>query len=113
PLVTTLAHLSWAYWRLGRKADAQAVSRQSVELARIQGSPETLCFALAFAAMLQRFLGNTGSAVKHAQEVAKIASVYQLVLWQGFAEMMLAWAQAVQGDDAALGRLKRCAREIK
>src|SRR3546814_12835926 len=58
PRVTSLAHLSWAYWRMNRISDALAVSRQSVELAQLHDSHDTLCFALAFAAMLHRFLGN-------------------------------------------------------
>ncbi|MGB6102641.1 MAG: AAA family ATPase [Pusillimonas sp.] len=113
PRVTSLAHLSWAYWRQGRNSEAHAVSRRSIALARKLDNPDTLCFALGFAAILQRFLGNVESAADYARQVENIATIYQLALWRGIAEMVLAWVQAVQGELQGLIRLRACVRNIK
>src|SRR5690606_33346526 len=81
PHVTSLAHLSWALWRLGRVQEALATSQKSILLARSRDNPETICFALAFAAMLQRFLGNTNVAAGLARELRRDAVAFELVLW--------------------------------
>lgn len=113
PRVTSLAHLSWAYWRLDRISDALAVSSQSVELARSHDSPDTLCFALAFAAMLHRFLGNAEITDRLAQQVRHSANFHQLVLWRGIGDMLLGWKQARDGNEEGLIKLQDCVRAVK
>lgn len=113
PRVTSLAHLSWAYWRMNRISDALAVSRQSVELAQLHDSPDTLCFALAFAAMLHRFLGNAETTARLAQQVRHSANFHQLVLWRGIGDMLLGWKQAYDGNEEGLIKLKDCVQGVK
>ncbi|NYT86128.1 AAA family ATPase [Pusillimonas harenae] len=113
PRVTSLAHLSWAYWRLEQVSDALAVSRQSVKLAQSRNAPDTLCFALAFAAMLHRFLGQTDSMARLAQQIRQAADSHQLVLWRGIGDMLLGWKQAHDGQEEGLITLKACVQGVK
>ncbi|WP_397473141.1 AAA family ATPase [Pusillimonas sp.] len=113
PHVTSLAHLSWALWRLERIDEALAASNESVKIARTHKNPDTLCFALAFAALLHRFLGNAGSCVQYAHELRREAGLHAMVLWIGVGDMLLAWKQAYDGNPAGLARLNARLRDIQ
>jgi len=113
PRVTSLAHLSWARSRQGRPNEARQAGRRAIELAQRLDNPDTMCFALGFAAMQERFLGKTDEALAYAHKVRSIADAYQLVLWQDISEMILAWGQACHGDPAGISRLRACTQRIK
>lgn len=113
PKVTSLAHMSWALWRLGRVNEALVISGESVQMARSHKNPDTLCFALAFAALLHRFRGDAGSAVHYAHELRHEAALHSMVLWTGIADMLLAWKQAYDGNPAGLARLNAGLRDIQ
>lgn len=113
PRVTTLGHLSWTYWRLNKTTDALMSSRQSVELARSLDNPDTLCFALGFAATLHRFLGNAEISANLARQVRQTAERYELVLWRGIADLLLGWKQAYDGNEKGLIILKACVQGVR
>ncbi len=112
PRVTSLAHLSWAHWRAKRVSMALAASRQSLEMARARDNPDTLCFALAFAALLHRFLDDADTAGSFARELRLHAGLYELALWQGIGDMLMAWKHAREGSEESLPRLKACVQGI-
>ena len=112
PRTISMAHLSWAHWRAGHIGEALTASRQSVKMARTHGSPDTLGFALAFAGLLHRFLGNVDIAGRYARELRLHAGRYELALWQGIADMLLAWQRAREGGMDSLPRLRACVRGI-
>ena len=113
PQVTSLAHMSWALWRLGRIDEAQAASTESLHLAAAHKNPDTLCFALAFAAILHRFLGNADTVVHFAHQLHREAGLHEIALWIGIGEMLLAWKQAYDGNPAGLARLNASLRHIQ
>ncbi len=113
PCVTSLAHLSWAYWRQAKMQDALAVSRRSVELAQSLNNPDTLCFALGFASILHCFLKEPHEASGLAGRLISIATTYRLVLWQGVGAMVLGWTQAFAGDAGGIARIQACAQDAR
>lgn len=113
PHVTSLAYLSWIHWRQGNIREAQAFSDHALALADAQDSPDSRCYALGFAGMLQRFLGNMPAAAAHAREIEKIAQVHQLVFWQGVGSMLAAVVRVHEGDESGLTILQVCVEGVK
>lgn len=113
PRITSLAYLSWVYWRQHQTDNALAASHQSLVLAQSLDNPDTMCFALGFAAMLQRFLGDTKTVADYAARIKTIADTYQLALWQGVSGMLLAWTQVYAGDEGGIAVLRACAQGIR
>lgn len=113
PHITSLAYLSWAHWRQGDIREAQAFSDHALALADAQASPDSRCYALGFAGMLQRFLGNMPAAAAHAREIGKIAQVHQLVFWQGVGSMLAALSQVHEGDESSLTVLQASVEGVK
>lgn len=113
PQVTSLAHASWALWRLDRAKEALAASNQSIEIARARQNPDTQCFALAFGAMLHRFLGDADTAGHYAHEAKNEAERHGMALWKGVGDMLLGWKQAYDGNPAGLDLLHACVRGVQ
>lgn len=113
PRVTSLAHLSWALWRLGRNEKALAASRKSLYLARASDNPDTLCFALAFAAMLHRFQRNIPRAMQYVNELRRESSRHTIAIWKGVADMLLAWKQAYDRNPSGITRLNSSLHAIQ
>lgn len=113
PRVTSLGHLSWALWRLGRNDKALAASRNSLTIARASDNPDTLCFALAFAAMLHRFQGNVPRAMQYIHELQRESSRHAIAIWKGIGDMLLAWKQAYDRNPAGITRLNTSVQAIQ
>jgi len=113
PHVTSLAYLSWARWHQGRIDEALEASQRALARAAALDSPDSRCYALGFAGMLQRLLGNIESAAAHAREIESIARVHQLVFWQGVGGMLAALGQVHQGDESGLLVLQACVQGVK
>lgn len=110
PAATCLAYLSWAHWSQHRVRDALRASQQSLERARSLNDPDSLCLALGFAAMLQRFLGNMQALEEHTRELQTNAEAYQLATWQAVSHMLQGWIQVRQGNAAGIAVLQACAQ---
>ena len=106
PLVAILAHLSWAYSRQGKINEAREASRLSIKLSGSQDSPDTACFALFFAAVLESFWDNADAVKIYADQLATVSERYELTLWQGTVELMQGWVQAFNGDAEGLPRIE-------
>lgn len=113
PRVTSLAHLSWALWRRGRNEKALAASRKSLSIARASDNPDTLCFALSFAAMLHRFQGNIPRAMQYIHELRRESSRHTIAIWRGIGDMLLAWKQAYDRNPAGITRLNSSLQAIQ
>lgn len=113
PAVACLAYQSWAHWKQHRTSDALAASRRSLARARSLDDPDSLCAALGFAAMLERFLGNIQAVADHTRELQSVADLYQLATWQGLGRMLQAWMRVRQGDEGGIAVLQACAQGIQ
>ena len=100
--VCALAFLSWIDWIEGNSEQALLRSAEAVAQGRRSGHAHTLCFALAFAATLNRYLDRAEEAAALAATLASLASEHRLGLWQATAAAVAGWAQARRGDPAGL-----------
>jgi len=113
PPVVCLAYQSWAQWKLHRTGEALASSHRSLTRARSLDNPDSLCAALGFAAMLERFRGNVSVVARHARELEAISGRYRLATWQGLGRMLGAWVRVRQGDQGGIAVLQACAHGIQ
>ena len=98
PRVTSLAHMSWAWSRLGDPDKAKQASQSSLQFADALDRPNNQCFALFFAAMLDSFDGNIDAVKTYTDRLTTISDQYQMKLWQGGAAVLQGWIQAFEGD---------------
>lgn len=113
PRVASLAHLSWARFAQGREEEALEVSQRALELAKTLNDPDSLGFALFFAATLHRFIYDAASTEHYALEASELAERYRMPLWRGTSELLLGWAQAFAGDASGVDRAAAAVAELR
>lgn len=105
--------LSWLLWLEGFPAEAQAMSRLSIEQARRHAHPNTLAFTLYFAAGLQRWLENPEAALAFIEESLLLAQENELILWLVFNTMLQGWVFARQGKSEGVTQIKMCIEQLR
>lgn len=100
--ISALAFISWIDWFQGRPHTAVLNAQAAVADAREQGHVHTLCFALAFAAMLHRFMDQALPAADYAQALQELAQSKNLMLWQAAAVGISGWSQVRLGNAQGL-----------
>jgi DNA-binding SARP family transcriptional activator len=104
--ISSRAFQSWIHWIQGRPATALAVAQATVTGARELGHAHTLGFALAFAAVLHRFMRQPQQAAKVGRELLDLANHHDLKLWQAVGAATTGWAAVMQGDPAGLASIE-------
>lgn len=105
PGVAALSFLSCALWITGQTQAAQAASRQALDRARDMAHPPSQCFALIFAAVLERYRRAPARVHAHASEARALAASCHLSLWTVAADLMLGWCAAATGDRSGLAAM--------
>jgi len=113
PRSCALSFLSRALWFVGDAVRARRVSDEALHEARQAGFPHGLCWALAFACQLHRFLRAPTTVATLADELIRIADEHDLVLWRLAGDCHAGWAGAAQGDAAAIAGIERGVGRIR
>lgn len=104
--ISAMAFLCWVDWVQGKPDNARQRATETVAAARAIGHAHSTCFALAFTAVLYRYLRLPGPAREFGQELAELANTHGLRLWQASAAAILGWAAAVTGDESGLQAIR-------
>lgn len=98
PGIVCLSYLGYVSWFLGYPNQAHLKVGQALRMARKEGHPFTLAFALAFAAYLQQHLRNARKTKFLAQKTIEISSEHGFRHWRIQGTMLLGWALAELGQ---------------
>jgi predicted ATPase len=93
-----LAHLAW-HRQDGNQADDYAA--EAVEAARRICHPFSEGIALAYAAMMHVFRGDSRAALKRGSEAVELCSRYGFRYYLAMANILTGWAAAAEGDVTA------------
>jgi class 3 adenylate cyclase len=104
PWVVNYAYSGMALWLYGKPEEAIASNDAAIAIARSVNHPFTLALALCFAQWTHQFNGDKARVKELSREALALSSKYGFTFWIGWAEMMLAWAEA--GDDDGTTRTK-------
>lgn len=99
PWVVNHAYSGLALWIAGRPDAAKQQNELAIELARKVNHPFTLALALCFAQWTYQFCGDVDRVKAFASEALSVSERYGFTFWTGWAEILLAYAEA--GSDAA------------
>ncbi|WP_273432598.1 AAA family ATPase [Chitinibacter tainanensis] len=100
--ISARAFLAWVYWFQGDASAAEGCMQQALREAAELQHAHTQCFALTFAAMLQRFAQAPAATEALCAELMALAQPQGLSLWLAAGFALQGWARAMQGDAAAL-----------
>jgi predicted ATPase len=98
PGVVCRAFGSWALWSLGYTDQAQERNREALAAARELRHPETLCFALFFAAWMYQLRCESQKTLALAEAVIAHANEHGLAQWSAFGTSLHGWALAKAGQ---------------
>ena len=99
PWVVNHAYSGLVLWIAGRTDEARQENDLAISLARKVNHPFTLALALCFAQWTYQFCGNSGRVKDLAGEALHLSERYGFTFWTGWAEILLASAEA--GPDEA------------
>ena len=106
PWVVTHAYSGMALWIHGKPAEALEMNERAIALARQVNHPFTLALALCFAQWTYQFCGDRERVRALCNEALTLSNKYGFSFWTGWAEMLLAWAEAGQDRTLARQRMK-------
>jgi tetratricopeptide (TPR) repeat protein len=106
-MVSAQAFLSWVLWLLGLSDQAVAQSEAAVVLARRFDHRNSLAYALTFAAILQRWLGNTDETLRLAEEGRAVSASCQSVIFEPINIIGIGWASVMRGDASAIASIEQ------
>lgn len=104
-MVNAKAFMSWVLWLQGLSDQALAQSEAAVALARRFDNRNNLAYALTFAAVLQRWLGNTDESLRLAEEGHAVAVSCQSVIFAPVNLIGIGWASVMRGDASAIASI--------
>lgn len=104
---------SLALWYLGFPDQARAVSAQIVSLARQLAHPYTLGFALNFATVLYRLIGQADEARALAKETLELAQQHNFGIWLATGTLFHYWELAMQGQFEGVVSMQRAIDAIR
>lgn len=99
PWVVNTAYSGLTLWIAGKPDAARQQSELAIELARKVNHPFTLALALCFAQWTFQFCGDSDRVKALASEALSLSDRYGFTFWTGWAEILLAHAEA--GSDQA------------
>lgn len=105
PYINAGAHLSWILWFLGDIDQAFQLSTDIIAAAENLNHPYSLCFALCFASVLQRWAGSAQAAHELAERGIQLSTQHGFALWQAACVMVHGWAGSCLGIEGALAQL--------
>jgi predicted ATPase len=97
PQVALRCFNAWAIWSLGYPNLALATARQALTLAEELRHPETLCFALFFAAWVHQLRRESEETLTYARSTIELATRNGIAQWIAFGSSLQGWALAEQG----------------
>jgi DNA-binding SARP family transcriptional activator/predicted ATPase len=99
-----LAHLAWHHDR-GNEADAHAA--EAIAAANRIRHPFSQAIALAYAAMLHVFRGESRAALERGREAVELCGRHGFAYYLAMAKVLTGWAEAAEGDaPAGLAQLR-------
>ena len=98
PGVACPAFAARVLWPHGYPDRALASIETAVARARTRAQPQSLAFALTFAAIVTQFRGEVNQTLLHAEEAAAIARDHGLVQMLAWARLWRGWALVEQGQ---------------
>ncbi len=106
-----LAHLT--YHCAGDDA-GRALAAESIAVARQLRHPFSEAIALAYAALLEAFRGDTPAALERGREAVALCRKHGFVYYLAMANIIAGWAEAAEGNTAAgLAQLRSGLHEMK
>ncbi len=94
---------SWRAWALsltGDQAGAEAVIETAIEEGLATDHAFSLCYALCFRASIQQCSGQVAAAEETARRIVDLAHRQGFPYWVAWAQIVLGWTLAKQGDPA-------------
>jgi DNA-binding winged helix-turn-helix (wHTH) protein/predicted ATPase len=89
--------LAWVLWSLGHRERAEEEARAALAAAEELKHPETLGFALFFAAWLHQLCRDSRKTLEHTTRLLAHADEHGLVQWGAFGKSLHGWALAIEG----------------
>lgn len=105
PYINAGSHLSWILWFNGETEQAQAMSAAMLAAADQLAHPYSQCFALCFASVLQRWMGQPAEALQLAARGIQLSTLHGFQLWQAACVMVHGWAGACLGNATGMAEL--------
>jgi predicted ATPase len=96
--VVCQGHLAWALWQRGYPDQALAASRAALDLARELDHPQSVALALYSMGSLQQALGRPADVQECAGLLIKLAAEHGFTFWRIYGNVLLGWAQAMEGQ---------------
>jgi DNA-binding SARP family transcriptional activator/predicted ATPase len=100
PGVVCLMRLALDLWLLGHIDQAREKREESVVLAQGLGHPFSLCYALAWGAMLSVHQRDAQAAREASEAAISVSREFQFTLWLSMGMVLQGWAVAEQGEVA-------------
>ncbi len=111
--ISAQSFLAWIQWIQGRPQTALATSKAAITDARKLGHAHTLGFALAFGAVLSRFMHQPHEAAALTTELLNLSQRHELLLWQAVAIGVGGWAAASLGQAEGLQRTEASVAAVR
>jgi DNA-binding NtrC family response regulator/predicted ATPase len=106
PGITCLAFIGRVLWTMGLPDQALRHCETALALAREQGHPFTVVYALACAAVLHQFRREWSAVRECAEAMVALAREQGFSLWLAMGTILSGWAIAAQGQrEQGMGRL--------
>jgi DNA-binding SARP family transcriptional activator/predicted ATPase len=91
-----LAHLAWH--RAGGERSADVFAAEAIAEATRMGHPFSHAIALAYAALLHVFRGETRAALERGREAVEVCRRHGFAYYLAMANVVTGWAEAAEGD---------------
>jgi predicted ATPase len=107
PGMACLSYASIALWLLGFPDQARRRSEEALALARRLAHPNSLAYALDFAALLSQFLREGQRVQELADDAMTLTSEQKIPFWLAWGVMLQGWALGEQGQAEGLVQLRQ------
>jgi predicted ATPase len=97
PGMTCLAEVAWTLWMLGYPDQSLQKSRAAITLAQELSHPQSLAFALCFAAELHQFRGEAQAVQERAETAIALCTEQGLPFWLARGIFERGWVLVEQG----------------
>jgi tetratricopeptide (TPR) repeat protein len=101
------SQLAWVLWLLGFPDQAQAVSEQTLALARKVNHPYSLCYAKSHGVALGRWMRQIETTRQLAEETMMLANQYGFPVWLLSGTALHGWALSMQGQTTGIAHMRQ------